>query len=346
MADPALAAAQQAGSIRGVVYDKEFDTPLPAAQVQILETGQKTATANVGNYVFGQVAPGRYTLIFSREGYVRQVKADVVVQEGKLTDVDVSLAGEFAELDEFVVQDVLQPGAGSETALLNLRFESSALMDSIGSELMSRAGASDAAAALKLVAGASVQDGKFAVIRGLPDRYVSSQMNGVRLPSADESKRAVELDQFPAAVIESIQVSKTFTPDQQGDASGGAVNLAPASPATPETDTDERLRRILPQLRSLFRYTEYTTIERHRAEVTLGTQQRFPLPGARQLEVVPDQLQGQTVRMRVRLLRDEQPELHTVIVAAPGAPAVLGGPSHGDGVLIIILWANPNPTDR
>ncbi len=73
--------------------------------------------------------------------------------------------------------------------------------------------------------GASIQGGKFAVIRGLPDRYVSSQLNGVRLPSADENKRAVELDQFPAAVIESIQVSKTFTPDQQGDASGGAVNL-------------------------------------------------------------------------------------------------------------------------
>jgi TonB-dependent receptor len=47
----------------------------------------------------------------------------------------------------------------------------------------------------------------------------------VRLPTADEDKRAVELDQFPAPVIESIQVSKTFTPDQQGDASGGAVDV-------------------------------------------------------------------------------------------------------------------------
>src|SRR6185295_5935434 len=56
-------------------------------------------------------------------------------------------------------------------------------------------------------------------------RYVVSQMNGVRLPTADEDKRAVELDQFPAAIIESLQVSKTFTPDQQGDASGGAVNV-------------------------------------------------------------------------------------------------------------------------
>jgi hypothetical protein len=223
MADPA--AAQQAGSIRGVVYDKEFDTPLPAAKVEILETGQKTATADQGNYVFGQVAPGRYTMIFSRDGYVRQVKADVLVQDGKLTDVDIALTGEFAELDEFVVQDVLQAGAGSELALLNLRFDSPSLMDSIGSEQMSRAGASDAAAALKLVAGATVQDGKYAVVRGLPDRYVSSQMNNVRLPTADETKRAVELDQFPSAIIESIQVSKTFTPDQQGDASGGAVNL-------------------------------------------------------------------------------------------------------------------------
>src|SRR5262249_49229166 len=203
----------------------EFDTPLPAAQVQIIETGQKAVTADQGNYVFGQVAPGRYTLVFSREGYVRQVKADVLVQEGQLTAVDGSIEGQFAEPDEFVVQDVLQSGAGSEASLLNLRFESPALMDSIGSELMSRAGASDAAAALKLVSGATVQDGKFAVIRGLPDRYVSSQMNNVRLPTADENKRAVELDQFPAPVNESIQVSKTFTPDQQGDASGGAVNV-------------------------------------------------------------------------------------------------------------------------
>ena len=112
---------------------------------------------------------------------------------------------------------------------------------------------------------------------------------------------------------------------------------------SPEAEADERLRKILPRLRTLFRYTDYTTLDRQRAEVPLGTQQRFPLPGSRQLEVTPDQLQGQSLRMRVRLLRGEQPELRTILSVAPGAPAVLGGPPHGDGVLIIILWANPNP---
>jgi outer membrane receptor protein involved in Fe transport len=221
------ARGQQApgGSVRGTTWDKDFGTPLSGVAVLVVETGQRTLSTEQGLFVLPGVPAGRYTLVFSREGYTRLVLADVTVNAGQLTDVEASLPGEFTEMEEFVVQDLLQLGTGTEAALLGLRFESAALLDSIGADLISRAGASDAAGALTLVSGATVQDGKFAVIRGLPDRYVSSQVNGVRLPSADEDTRAVELDQFPVAVIESIQVSKTFTPDQQGDASGGAVDV-------------------------------------------------------------------------------------------------------------------------
>lgn len=221
----AFAQTKQNGSIRGVVRDKDFDVPLAGAQVLVVELGRRADTADEGNFVLSDVPEGKYTLVFTKDGYVRQVKSEVLVGAGALTDVDVELSAEFTELDELIVREVLELLAGTELALLNLRMDSAALLDSIGSELMSRAGVGDAAGALRLVAGASTQGGKSAVIRGLPDRFVSSQMNGVRLPSADEDKRAVELDQFPAAVIESIQVSKTFTPDQQGDASGGAVDV-------------------------------------------------------------------------------------------------------------------------
>jgi outer membrane receptor protein involved in Fe transport len=215
---------QQGGSIRGTVHDKDYDAPLAMAQVLIVETGARVTGSEDGTFVFSLVPPGSYTLVFSKDGYTRQVKAGVVVQAGRMTEVDAWLPGEFTEMEEVVAQD-LPIGGASETGLLRLRLESAALMDSIGSELLSLAGASDAASALQLVAGATVQDGKYAVVRGLPDRYVSSQLNGFRLPTADAEKRAVQLDQFPAAVIESIQVTKTFTPDQQGDASGGAVNV-------------------------------------------------------------------------------------------------------------------------
>jgi hypothetical protein len=224
------AAAQAPGTIRGTIYDMDFDVPVADAEVAIAETGQKTQSGEGGHFTLAQVRPGRYTVVFTKDGYIRQVKADVLVQSGQLTDVDILLAGEFTDLEELVVEDVaeeapVKTAAESEKALLQIRLDAPALLDSVGSELISRAGASDAAAAVRLVAGVSLADGKSAVVRGLPDRYVISQLNGVRLPSADEDKRAVELDQFPAAVIQNIQVSKTFTPDQQGDASGGAVDV-------------------------------------------------------------------------------------------------------------------------
>jgi len=218
-------AAAQQGSIRGAVIDRDFEAPVPDATVQVVEAGRTTTSSDQGLYTLADLEPGSYTLVVSKPGYVRQVRSDVVVSAGRLTDLDVQLSGDFTEMEEFVVQDVLQMGAGSEAALLELRFESPSFLDSIGADLMSRAGASDAASALTLVSGATVQDDKFAVIRGLPDRFVNTQINGVRLPSADEETRAVELDQFPSTVIESIQISKTFTPDQQGDSSGGAVDL-------------------------------------------------------------------------------------------------------------------------
>jgi outer membrane receptor protein involved in Fe transport len=221
----AAAKAQQVGSIRGTVTDKDFESALAGATIQLVETGAKVESNDQGAFVFGEVRPGNYTLIAAKDGYVRTVRGDVIVAAGQLTEVRLELAGDFTDMEEFVVEDALQTTTNTEAALLDLRTESPALLDSISSDLMKRANAGDAVGALKLVSGASSADGKSAVVRGLPDRYVSSQINSVILPSADKSKRAVELDLIPSEVIQSLQVSKTFTPDQQGNASGGAVNV-------------------------------------------------------------------------------------------------------------------------
>ena len=120
------------------------------------------------------------------------------------------------------------------------------------------------------------------------------------------------------------------------DAPHTGQSLAPQAP-------DERLASILPKLRELFRYKEYTTLERYRAEVPLGTMQRWAVPGDRQLEIVPESIVNNAVRMRLRLARGTLVELNANIQAQPGHPALLGGPRHDDGVLIIIIWAHPNP---
>jgi hypothetical protein len=114
--------------------------------------------------------------------------------------------------------------------------------------------------------------------------------------------------------------------------------LAPA-PEPP----DERLEAFLPKLRQLFRYNNYTSLERYRAEVPVGTTQRWAVPGDRKLEVTPQSVKGGAVSFNMRLTRGNVTELSTNIHAQSGNPAVIGGPKHGSGTLIIILWTNPTP---
>ncbi len=68
-------------------------------------------------------------------------------------------------------------------------------------------------------------DGKYATVRGLSDRYTGVTLNGVRVPSADPRRRAVQVDLFPTGTIDSVVVTKTFMPDLQGDFTGGGIDI-------------------------------------------------------------------------------------------------------------------------
>lgn len=131
---------------------------------------------------------------------------------------------------------------------------------------------------------------------------------------------------------------------------GGRVLLASDAPppagmgmGMAPMDRDERFERFLPKLRQLFRYREYTSLERFRAEVPVGATQRWAVPGDRELELTPEAVGGgDIVRMKLRLIRGSMAELHTNIQTAKGHPAVIGGPRFADGVLIIIVWGRPS----
>lgn len=216
--------AQQVGTIRGTVIDKDFNEPLAGASVQIIGVQERLVTDENGVFVFRGLKPDTYTVVLAKDGYTRTVR-QVRVTAGQQSNERIEMLGDFTDLEEFVVREQVEQTLNTEAKVLEKRFDNAAMVDAISSELMSSSGAGDAADALRLVSGASTQDGKSAVIRGLPDRYVATQVNGVLFPSSDEDKRAVELDVFPSSAIQTVEVSKTFTPDQQGNASGGAVNI-------------------------------------------------------------------------------------------------------------------------
>ena len=216
--------AQGVGALRVTVFDQDWDVPVNEAQVVLLERNQRKPTNAEGQVLFENVAPGVYTVSVGATGFERKVVPSVTIVAGQVQIVECKIQAEYTDMDEFVVKDFELTTGGAEVTQLNIRSQSSSLMDNVGSDMMSKAGASTAAAALKMVTGATIQDGKYAVIRGLGDRYTSTTLNGIRLPNADRDKRAVSMDQFPSAMIDGVQVTKTFTPDQQGDSTGG-INI-------------------------------------------------------------------------------------------------------------------------
>jgi TonB-dependent receptor len=109
------------------------------------------------------------------------------------------------------------------------RAKEAAATEAFGSEQISKTGVSDAGAIINKVSGAAVVDGKFAVIRGLSDRYVTTTLNGAEIPSPDPYRRSAPLDLFPAQIIDKVVVAKTFTPDQQGSYTGGGINIVTKS---------------------------------------------------------------------------------------------------------------------
>ena len=211
------------GGIRGQVVDSDFGQPIARSSVILLDTPFGAMTDDQGNFTISGVPPGAYTISVRSGGYLPKLVPGITISSGTFNDVRVETIAEVEEMEELVVPGELEKT--SEVGLLAERQEATAVMDTIGADLISRLGAATAGQALKSMVGTSVVDGKYVVIRGLSDRYVNTLLNGGRLPTSDPDKRAVNVDLFPGSVLQSINTSKTFTPDQAGDFTGGSVDI-------------------------------------------------------------------------------------------------------------------------
>lgn len=127
------------------------------------------------------------------------------------------------EVEEYIV--FAPKVKGSTSALLEDRRNSKTVNEVLGSEQMSRQGDSDAASSLRRITGLTLMGGKYIYIRGLGERYSGVQMNSLSLASPEPSKRVIPLDLFPATILESVTVQKSFSPDLPAEFGGGLILL-------------------------------------------------------------------------------------------------------------------------
>jgi outer membrane receptor protein involved in Fe transport len=211
------------GTLRGKVIDAETGEALIGATIVVTGTTRGAITDFDGNYTLTGLDPGITSITVQYVSYEPQTFPDVEIKDGDVAVLDVNLGQQLQDIEE--VQVVARQRQRTEAALQVMQRKSATVIDGISSRQISRLGDSDAAGALKRVTGISVEGGKYVYVRGLSDRYSKTTLNGAEVPGLDPNKNAVQMDLFPANLIENMIVHKTFAPDLPGDFTGGVVDI-------------------------------------------------------------------------------------------------------------------------
>ena len=216
--------AQDKATIQGLVTDKEMNNePLPFANVFVKGTAIGVTTDFDGNYSFS-VDEGVVVVVFSFVGY-QTVEVPLTVVDGESYTLNQLLgASEGITMDEVVVQAIVSKE--KETALLVEQKKAVVIKESIGAQRLAKVGVSNAAAATTKIAGVTKNESSSAVfIRGLGDRYLSTTMNGLPIPSDDVENKNINLNLFSTGIIQNVGISKTYTTSNYTDQASGSVDI-------------------------------------------------------------------------------------------------------------------------
>ncbi|MCX2745962.1 TonB-dependent receptor [Mangrovivirga sp. M17] len=223
----AFAAHAQNGSMSGMITDGETGEELIGATVYIPSISKGMVTDIYGNYSIKNIPAGTYNVEISYVSYQKKTIEGVEIKDGQNTEISVALASDVQQMEEVVV--VAKQIKNNEAALLSMQRKAVGVQDGISSQEIKNLGASNAAESMKQVTGASIEDGKYVVMRGLGDRYSISLLNGIPMPSADPYRNSTSMDMIPSDMVMNIVTQKTFTPDLPGNFTGGAVNISTKS---------------------------------------------------------------------------------------------------------------------
>ena len=220
----------QAGKITGKVVNTSSGQPLGGATLILIEKSLSRAADLNGVFSFSKLAPGKYSIKCTYAGFQDKIIEEIVVKENDNSDISISLESKLS--GEVVVTSTTKriKAAGETVASLLIAQKNSAnVSDGITAESIKRTPDRSSSDVIKRVSGASIQNDRFAIIRGINDRYNSAFINGAPLPSTESDRKAFAFDIFPSAILDNLVIFKTATPDKTGEFGGGIIEITTRS---------------------------------------------------------------------------------------------------------------------
>jgi TonB-dependent receptor len=216
--------AADSAVVSGVVTDAQVGSGLPGAPVRIEGTSLQAVTDSKGRFRITGVPDGEHTLAVTYPGF-EPASQTIRVTNGDTPEVEMNLRLRGYEETVTVEAPILQ----GQAKALNQQQNAPRIINVVSADQIGNFPDPNAAEALQRVPAVSIErdqgEGRYVLVRGTEARLNSMMINGERMPSPEGDIRSVALDVIPADLLESIEVTKTLTPDMDGDAIGGAVNL-------------------------------------------------------------------------------------------------------------------------
>ncbi|RYY50245.1 MAG: hypothetical protein EOO06_04585 [Chitinophagaceae bacterium] len=213
----------QTGKIEGKVSDA--NTGLALAGVSVIEkvSNKGVTTDTDGRYVIA-VSGKSVSLIFSYNGVTQQIDG-IELQEGKVTMQDLAITPKTKTEEAVVVRAASTARKETAAAIISFQKNTNTVASVISAESIRRSPDRNTGEVLKRLPGASIQEGKFIVVRGLADRYNQAMLNGILLTSTEPDRKTFSFDLIPSSMIDNIVINKAFVPEYPGEWAGGLIQV-------------------------------------------------------------------------------------------------------------------------
>ncbi len=143
------------------------------------------------------------------------------------------LAQETSQVDDDEEVVVIQGVRLIQREAIKQKNASGVIADFLGTDDLTQSVDLNIADSLRRLPGVNTifdeDEGRYVAIRGLESNFTFFTFDGIQLASVDRNSRRVNTEMIPPTAVKRLEVLKTLTPELEGNAIGGHVNLVTQS---------------------------------------------------------------------------------------------------------------------
>ncbi len=213
-----------ANTLEGRITDANNSVYFEGAKVSIKELNRTISSERDGRFRLTNLPAGQYTLVVDYLG-AKSVERQITIKENEVLTQHIALENQDAYIEDVIVVGQRAGQAGA----LNRQKNAMGVKSIVSSDSIGQLPDQNAAEALQRLPGMFIQrdqgEGRFVGIRGIDPSLNNVTINGANVPSPESGVRSVAMDVIPSELVQSLEVSKTVTPDMDASAIGGSIEV-------------------------------------------------------------------------------------------------------------------------